>query len=156
MARNFNDNVVMHENQNKINTTKVHWYNTMSKNAFTGKYTLEMMEGLMSRGNRKRKRNIRNTSTLDMQEVDIIVYDFTLTKAGRLRKSTIDIIKEKLPSLQGFSDRRRTRSTTHDLEAHHLVLDEDNALIGTSDDEEDESPLYTRLYSSDSYGRNNS
>ena len=89
------------------------------------------------------KRNIRNTSTLDMQEVDIIVYDFTLTKAGRLRKSTIDIIKEKLPSLQGFSDRRRTRSTTHDLEAHHLVLDEDNALIGTSDDDEDESPLYT-------------
>ena len=148
--------VVMHENQNKIKSTKVHWYNTTSKNAFTGKYTLEMMEGPMSRGNRKRKRNIRNTSTLDMQEVDIIVYDFTLTKAGRLRKSTIDIIKEKLPSLQGFSDRRRTRSTTHDLEAHHLVLDEDNALIGTSDDEEDESPLYTRLYSSDSYGRNNS
>ena len=148
--------VLMHENQNKIKTTKVHWYNTTSKNAFKGKYTLEMMECPRSRGNRKRKRNVRNTSTLDMQEVDIIVYDFTLTKAGRLRKSTIDIIKEKLPSLQGFSDRRRTRSSTHDLEAQHLLLDEDNALIGTSDEEEDESPLYTRLYSSDSYERNNS
>ena len=90
-----------------------------------------------------------------MQEVDIIVYDFTLTKAGCLRKSTIDIIKELL-SLQGFSDRRRTKSSTHDLEEHHLLLDDDNALIGTFDDEEDESPLYTRLYSSDSYGRNNS
>ena len=98
--------VVMHENQNQIKSTKVHWYNTKSKNAFTGKYTLEMMECPTSRGNRKRKRNIRNTSTLDMQDVDIIVYDFTLTKVGRLRKSTIDIIKEKLPSLQGFSNRR--------------------------------------------------
>ena len=76
----------MHENQNKIKTTKVHWYNTMSKNAFTGKYTLEMMECPMSRGNRKRKRNIRNTSTLEITEVDIIVCDFTLTKVGRLRK----------------------------------------------------------------------
>ena len=87
--------------------------------------------------------------------MDIIVYDFTLTKVGRLRKSTIDIIKEKLPSLQGFLDRSRTRSCTHNLESQHLVLDEDNALIGTFVDEEDESPLYTRLYSSDSYERNN-
>ena len=90
-----------------------------------------------------------------MQGVDIIVYDFTITKAGHLRKSTIDIIKEKLPTLQSFTDRRRTRSSTHDLGSQHLILDEDNALIGTSDDEE-ESPLYTRLYSSDSYGQNKS
>ena len=58
--------VVMHENQNQMKSTKVHWYNTKSNNAFTGKYTLEMMEYPTSRGNRKRKRNIRNTSTLDM------------------------------------------------------------------------------------------
>ena len=147
--------VVMHEYHNQLKSIKVHWYNTKCKNAFTGKYTLEMMECPTSRGSRKRKRNMRNTTTLDMQEVDIIVYDFTLTKAGRLRKSTIDIIKEKLPSLQGFTDQRRTRSSTHDLGSQHLILDEDNALIGTSDDEE-ESPLYTRLYSSDSYGQNKS
>ena len=78
--------VVMHENQNKIKSTKVQWYNTTSKNAFSGKYTLELMERPTSRGHRKRNRNIRNTSTLDMEEVDIIVYDFTCTKAGRLRK----------------------------------------------------------------------
>ena len=94
--------VVMHENQNQIKSTKVHWYNTTSKNAFTCKYTLVMMECPTSRGNRKRKKNIRNTSTLDMQDVDIIVYNFPLTKARSLRKSTIDIIKEKLPSLQDF------------------------------------------------------
>ena len=70
-------------------------------------------------------------------------------------KSTIDIIKEKLSSLQGFTDRRRTKSSTHDLESQHLILDEENSLIGTSDDEQ-ESPLYTRLYSSDSYGQNKS
>ena len=146
----------MHENQNQIKSTKVHRYNTTSKNAFTGKYTLEMLECPTSRGSRKRKRNICKTSTLDMHLVDIIVYDFTLTKVGCLRKSKIDIIKENLSSPQGFSNRRRTISSTHDLEAQHLLLDEDNALIGTSDEEEDESPLYTRLYSSRSYGRNNS
>ena len=48
------------------------------------------------------------------------------------------------------------RSSTHDLESHHSLLDEDNALIGTSDDEDNESSLYTRLYSSDSYARNKS
>ena len=42
----------------------------------------------------KRKRNIRDTSTLDISVLDIIVYDFTLTKVGPLRKSTIDIVKE--------------------------------------------------------------
>ena len=115
-----------------------------------------MMESPISRGNRERKRNICNTSTLDMQEVDIIVYDFTLTKVGRLRKSTIDIIKEKLPSLQGCSTRRRTRSSTHDLESQHLLLDEDNCQFGTFNDEEDESPLYNRLDSSNSYERNSS
>ena len=145
----------MHENDNQIKSTKMHWYNTKFKNALIGNYTLEMMEYPTSRGSRKRKRNMRNATTLDMQEVDIIVYNFTLTKVGRLRKSTIDKIKEKLPSLQDFTDQRWTRSSTHDLKSQHLILDKDNALISTSDDEE-ESPLYTRLYNSDSYGQNNS
>ena len=134
--------VVMHENQSQIQSIKVHWYNTKSKNAFTGKYALEMMECPRSRGNRKRKRNIRSTSCLDIGDVDIIVYDFTLTKAGRLRKSTIDIIKEKLPILQGDSCRRQTRSSKHNMECQHLILDEDNALIGTSEDDEEQSALY--------------
>ena len=141
--------VLMHEIEHTIKSIKVHWYNTRSENAFTGKYTLEMIECPTTRGGRKRKRNIRNTSTLDISDVDIIVYDFTLTKAGRLRKSTIDIIKEKLPSLQSGSSRRQTRSATYNLESHHLVYDEDNALIGTSEDDEEESSLYIS-YSSDS------
>ena len=96
----------MHDNKNQIQSIKVHWYNTRSKNAFTGKYALEMMECPRSRGNRKRKRNICNTSCLDISEVDVIVYDFTLTKAECLWNSTLDIIKEKLPILQGVSSRR--------------------------------------------------
>jgi hypothetical protein len=141
--------VLMHEIENTIKSINVHWYNTRSANAFTGKYTLEMIECPTRRGGRKRKRNIRNTSTLDISDVDIIVYDFTLTKAGRLRKSTIDIIKEKLPGLQGGSSQRQTRSATYNLESNHLVYDEDNALIGTSEDDEEESSLYIS-YSSDS------
>ena len=73
--------VLMHEIEHTIKSMKVHWYNTRSENAFTGKYTLEMIECPTTRGGRKRKRNIRNTSTLDISDVDIIVYDFTLTKA---------------------------------------------------------------------------
>ena len=48
--------------------------------------------------------------------VNIIVYDYTLTKVEHLRKLTIDIIWR-----------------------HHLVLDNDNALIGTFENEEEES-----------------
>ena len=59
-----------------------------------------MIECPTTRGGRKRKQNNRNTSNLDIFDVDISVYDFTLTKEGRLTKSTIEIIKEKLPSLQ--------------------------------------------------------
>ena len=99
-------------------------------------YHMGVLEG------RKRKQNIHNTSTLDISDVDVIVYDFTLTEVGRLRKSTIDIIIEKIPSLQSGSSRRQTRSAAYNLESHHLVYDKDNALIGTSEDDEEESSLY--------------
>ena len=36
--------------------------------------------------------------------VDIILYDYTLTKVQHLRKPTVDIVKEKLPSLEGVLD----------------------------------------------------
>ena len=87
--------VLMHVIEHTIKSIKVHWYNTRSENAFTGKYTLAMIDCPTTRGRRKRKRNIRNTSTLNISDVDIIVHDLMLTKAGRLRKSKIHIIKEK-------------------------------------------------------------
>ena len=61
-------------------------------------------------------------------------------------------MKEKLPNVQGVLDWRRTRSCTHNLESHYLILDVDNALISTFEDDEEESPLYIN-YSSDSHER---
>ena len=50
---------------------------------------------------------------LDLGEVDIHVYDFQLTNNGQLRKKTIDILFEKVPSyathLVGASSSRLTR-----------------------------------------------
>ena len=46
--------------------------------------------------------------------------------------------------------KRQTRSATYNLESNHLVYDEDNALISTSEDDEEESSLYIS-YSSDSH-----
>ena len=132
----------MCEDQNEIDAIKVHWYNTRSKNAFTWKYILEMLECARSRDNRKRKRNMCITSTMNINEVDIIVYGFTLIKVVRLRKLTVHIIKEKLHVFQGVSGRRRTRLATHELESHDFILDKDNASVRTCEDEEDQSSLY--------------
>ena len=82
----------------------------------------------------------------------MLVYDFTLTKSGHSRKSTINIIKEKLPAYNLDDDDknpRQTRSTTYALDNHHLLLDNDNALIASSEDEQEESQLYIS-YSADS------
>ena len=76
--------VIMHDDQNKLNSLKVHWYSTRCKNAFTGKYTLEMMEVSSATGKRKRKKNVQSTSLLHLDDVDVLVYDFTLTKSGHL------------------------------------------------------------------------
>ena len=91
--------------------------------------------------------NFCNTSIIDISEVDIIVYNFTLTKVECLRMTTIDIIKEILPSLEDISDWRWTRFSAHNLET---PFGEDNDLIGTFENEEEESQLYIS-YSSDSH-----
>ena len=48
--------------------------------------------------------------------VDMIVYNYTLRNVGCLRKSMIDIIKDKLPSLEDVVDWRRTWFSAHKLE----------------------------------------
>ena len=82
--------------------------------------------------------------------MDIIMYDFTQTKVGCLRTTTIYIIKEILPSLEDILDWRRRRFTAHNLET---PFGEDNDLIGTFENEEEESQSYIS-YSSDSQERN--
>ena len=82
--------------------------------------------------------------------MDIIMYDFTQTKVGCLRTTTIYIIKEISASLEDISNWRRRRFTAHNLE---IPFGEDNDLIGTLENEEEESPLYI-IYSSDCYEKN--
>ena len=46
---------------------------------------------------RSRRKNLPSVSTLALDNVDILVYDFSLTKIGHLRQTTIKIIKERIP-----------------------------------------------------------
>ena len=84
-------------------------------------------------GAKRRKKTTRRISTLHLEDVDVILYDFTLTKSGHLRKSTIVMLQAKLQT----TSERQTRSKTQNPNDVGLHLDEDNALINSS--EEDES-----------------
>ena len=70
---------------------------------------------------------------MNLLDVDVILYDFKLTKLGHLRKPTIAMIEEN----RKVTLIRQTRSKTHDPIDVGLHLAEDNALINSS--EEDES-----------------
>ena len=129
--------LIKDEPRNKLLSLKVHWYHTTCQNAFTGKYTLEMITTTTGRGTKRRKKNIRRITTLHLEDVDIILYDFALTKSGHLRKSTINMLTEKLKILNLELPQRQTRGTTHNPTEVGLHLDEDGALVNTS--EEDES-----------------
>ena len=124
--------LIKDDSQTTILSLKVHWYHTTSKNAFTGKYTLEMMSTTTRIGAKKKKKIVRRISTLHLVDVDVILYRFTLTKSGHLRQSTIAMLEEKFKA----TSTRQTRSATHDLVTVGLHLDEDNALINSSKEDE--------------------
>ena len=136
--------LIKDESQLALLSLKVHWYHTTSQNAFLGKYTLEMMTTTIGTGARKKRKTIRRVSTLHLADVDIILYDFTFTKSGHLRKSTIAMLTEKLK----ITSARQTRSSTQDPTVVGLHLDEDNALINSS--EEDESAFMSESEASGS------
>ena len=71
-----------------------------------------------------------------MDNVDILVYDFSLTKIGYLRHTRIKILKEKIPNIAPSIPRRRTRSMRHNPNDVGLQLDEDNALVASDDEGE--------------------
>ena len=111
--------LIKDESQTTLLSLKVHWYHTTNVNAFVGKYTLEMMTTSTRTGAKRKKRIVRRISTLNLLDVDVILYDFTLTKSGHLRKSTIAMIEEKLK----VTLIRQTRSKTHDPADACLHLD---------------------------------
>ena len=53
---------------------------TETSNAFTRKYSLEMVKDVGGTNRKWRRKNLSSTSTLTLDHVDILVYDFSLTK----------------------------------------------------------------------------
>ena len=128
----------------------VHWFHTSSPDAFTGKYSLEMVKDVRGTSRKRRRKNIPSTSTLTVDHVDILVYDFSLTKTGHLRQTTIKIMKEKIPDMVSSAPQRLTRSMSHNHGNVGLQLDEDNALVAS--DDEDETSLSSSRSSDGSEG----
>jgi hypothetical protein len=109
----------------------VHWYAT-STHPFNGVYKPEMV--VEKHVNRKRKRKGQNTTRhhidlLKLDDVDILVYDFNLTKRGTLRSKTTKIIKRLLP--QEINERwesvepicRSKRNLTSEMLGMHVDSD---------------------------------
>jgi hypothetical protein len=113
----------------------VHWYAT-STHPFNGVYKPEMV--VEKHVNRKRKRKGQNTTRrrtnlLKLDDVDILVYDFNLTKRGTIHSKTTNIIKRLLPQeinarWESFEPSRRSkRHLTSEMLGMHV--DSDGAFI---------------------------
>ena len=142
--------LIKDEPHNKFLSLKVHWYHTTCQNAFIGKSTLEMITTTTGRSTKRRKKNVLRITILHLEGVDIILYDFVLTRSGHLRKSTINMLIEKLKIINLELPQCQTRGTTHNPSDVGLHLDETGALVNTS--EEDES---SRMSLRDSIGSDN-
>ena len=64
------------------------------------------------------------------------MYDFALIKTSHLRKTAINIIKEKIPDVPNDATQIRTRSMSHNHGDVGLQLDEDNALVASGDEDD--------------------
>ena len=128
--------IMKDEEGNQVKSIVVHWYHTSSPDAFTGKYSLEMVRNVGDTSRKRRRKNVPSTSTLTLDNVDILVYDFFLTKTSHLRQTTIKILKEKIPNLGPNTTQRQTRRMSHNPGEVGLQLDEDNALVASDDEDE--------------------
>ena len=124
------------EQGNQVKSIVVHWYHMSSLDAFAGKYSLEMVKDVRGTSRKKRRNNLSSTSTLTLDNVDILVYAFSLTKTSHLRQTTIKIIKEKIPNVAAYTRQRQTRSMSHNHNEVGLQLNEDNALVASDDEDE--------------------
>ena len=113
----------------------MHWYAT-STHPFNGVYNPEMV--VEKHVNRKRRRKGQNTTRrrtdlLKLDDVDILVYDFNLTKRGTLRSKTTDVIKRLLSQEINARwesvepSRRSKRHLTSEMLGMHV--DSDGAFI---------------------------
>ena len=96
-----------------VTGVEVHWYAT-NTHPFNGVYKPEMVVDKKNGGKRKRKGtniNLHRTDILKLEDVDILVYDFNLTKRGTLCFKMIEIMKRLLP--EGTVLRWESVETSH-------------------------------------------
>ena len=65
--------IIRDDEGNQVKSIVVHWYHTSSKYAFTSKYSLEMVKDVKGSSRKRRRKNLPNTSTLALDNVDILV-----------------------------------------------------------------------------------
>ena len=100
-----------------------------------------MVKDVEGTSKKRRRKNVPSISTLTLDSVDILVYDFSLTKIGHLRQTTIKVLKEKLPNVTQDTTQIQTRSMSHNHVSVGLQLDEDNALVASEEEDETSSSL---------------
>jgi hypothetical protein len=119
---------------------EVHWYAT-STHPFNGVYKPNMV--VEKQVYRKRKRKGQNTThhrtdLLKLNDVDILVYDFDLTKRGTLHSKTTEIIKRFLQQEINARwesvepSRRSKRNLTSEMLGMHV--DSDGAFINNREE----------------------
>jgi len=125
---------VFTENED-VTGVEVHWYAT-NTHPFNGVYNPEMVVDKKNGGKIKRKGtniNRRRIDILKLENVDILVYDFNLTKRGTLRFKMIEILKGLLPD--GTMLRWESVGTSHRSriilkpEMVGMHVDSDGALV---------------------------
>ena len=73
-----------------------------------------------------RKQNLVSMSTLTLDNVDNLVYDFSLITIGHLRQTTLKIVKENIPNVALYTTQRQIRSMSDNHNEVGLQLDEDH------------------------------
>ena len=140
--------IMKDEQGNQVKSIVVHWYHTSAPDAFIGKSTLDMVKDFGDTSRKRRRKNRPSMSTLPLDNVDILVYDFSLTKTGHLRQTIIKILKEKIPNVGPDTTLRQTRSMSQNHNEVGLHLDEDNMLVAS--DEENETSQISSTSSDES------
>ena len=69
--------IIKGDEGNQVKSIVVHWYHTSSKDAFTGKYSSKMVKDVEGTSRKQRRKNLLSTST-PLDNVDILIYDFSL------------------------------------------------------------------------------
>ena len=105
---------------------KIHWLVTRAVNAYEGKYDLEMR----TEGKGRKAKKVYSKDELDLKEVRILCYGFTLKTDNRLRQTTINILKRACTEDESEDGSDPSNSVDSD--------EEDNSSTSSSDSERSE------------------